>query len=146
MAANINAMHEYLEQVIGVTSHGMRNRLIENGFTDLDALVTMDKEGVEQTCSTIRKSTTAPKGSPELELMLKRVEKQVMDMAFSHDPTKDEPELSQAAKLLLAELARAKTHALIPTDKTNTFQLMDLQSHCSQMKVHPLSNRKPALR
>ena len=53
MAANINTMHEYLEQVIGVTSHGMRNRLIENGFTDLDVLVTMDKERVEQTCSTI---------------------------------------------------------------------------------------------
>ena len=70
MAANITTMHEYLEQVIGVTSHGMRNGLIENGFTDLDALVTMDKERVEQTCSTIGKSTTGPAATREVSMVV----------------------------------------------------------------------------
>ena len=48
---NINTMEEYLERTIGVTNQGMRNKLVTNGFTDLAALVTMDKERVEQTCS-----------------------------------------------------------------------------------------------
>ena len=47
----------------------MRNRLIENGFTDLDVLVTMDKERVEQTCSTIRKSTTGPAATREVTMV-----------------------------------------------------------------------------
>ena len=63
-------MHEHLEQVIGVTSHGMRNRLKENGFTDLDVLVTMDRERVEQTCSTIRKSTTGPAATREVTVAI----------------------------------------------------------------------------
>ena len=69
-----------------------------------------------------------------------------VDMAFRYNSTQKEPEISQAAKLLLASLSKIKTHALIPTDKTNTFRLMDLHSYCSQMKVHLLSNGKPALR
>ena len=69
-----------------------------------------------------------------------------MDMAFNYNPTQGEPEISQPAKLLLASLSKVHAHALIPTDKTNTFRLVDLHSHCSQTKVHLLSNGKPALR
>ena len=36
--ADINTMEEYLERTIGVTNQGMRNKLVTNGFTDLDAL------------------------------------------------------------------------------------------------------------
>ena len=34
---NINNMDEHLDRTIGVANQGMGNKLITNGFTDLDA-------------------------------------------------------------------------------------------------------------
>ena len=45
------------------------------------------------------------KGSPELEALLKGVEKQVVDMAFNYNPNKQEPKLSQAARIILQDLS-----------------------------------------
>ena len=46
---NINNMDEHLERTIGVANQGMRNKLITNGFTDLDAIVKMKRSDVKET-------------------------------------------------------------------------------------------------
>ena len=51
---NINNMDEYLERTIGVANQGMRDKLITNGFTDLDALVRKKRSGVKEACLAIR--------------------------------------------------------------------------------------------
>ena len=49
----INNMDEYLERTIGVANQGMRNKLITNGFTDLDALVRKKRKDVDKACVAI---------------------------------------------------------------------------------------------
>ena len=66
---NINNMDEYLERTIGVTNPGMRNKLITNGFTDLDALVRKKKKDVDKACLAIRK-TTGPVASREISMVI----------------------------------------------------------------------------
>ena len=74
---NINTMEEYLERTIGVTNQGMRNKLVTNGFTDLDALVRMKGSDVEAACHAIRK-TTGPAASREVSMVIqKRLERLV---------------------------------------------------------------------
>ena len=79
MAANITTMHEYLEQVIGVTNQGMRNKLVTNGFTDLDALVRMKESNVDAACQAIRK-TTGPAASREVSMVIQKR----LEMLVSH--------------------------------------------------------------
>ena len=66
---NINNMDEYLERTIGVDNQGMRNKLITNGFTDLDALVRKKRSGVKEACLAIRK-TTGPAASREISMVI----------------------------------------------------------------------------
>ena len=54
---NINTMDEHLERTIGVANQGMRNKLITNGFTDLDAIVRLKRSDVKEACLAIRKTT-----------------------------------------------------------------------------------------
>ena len=66
---NINTMDEHLERTIGVANQGMRNKLITNGFTDLDALVRKKRNGVKEACLAIRK-TTGPAASREISMVI----------------------------------------------------------------------------
>ena len=68
---NINNMDEYLERTIGVANQGMRNKLITNGFTDLDAIVRMKRSDVKETCLAIRK-TTGPAASREVSMVIQK--------------------------------------------------------------------------
>ena len=76
---NINTMEEYLERTIGVTNQGMRNKLVTNGFTDLDALVRMKESNVEAACHAIRK-TTGPAASREVSVVTQKR----LEMLVSH--------------------------------------------------------------
>ena len=76
---NINTMEEYLERTIGVTNQGMRNKLVTNGFTGLDALVRMKESNVEATCQAIRK-TTGPAASREVSMVIQKR----LEMLVSH--------------------------------------------------------------
>ena len=79
MAANIATVEEHLEQVIGVTNQGMRNKLVANGFTDFDALVRMKKSDVKDTCLAIRK-TAGRAASGEVSMVIQRR----LEMLVSH--------------------------------------------------------------
>ena len=76
---NINTMEEYLERTIGVTNQGMRNKLVTNGFTDLDALVRMKESNVKAACHAIRK-TTGPAASREVSMVTQKR----LEMLVSH--------------------------------------------------------------
>ena len=81
---NINTMEEYLEGTIGVSNQGMRNKLVTNGFTDLDALVRMKESDVETACHAIRK-TTGPAASREVSMVIqKRLEMLVSYVHYSY--------------------------------------------------------------
>ena len=67
---NINNMDECLERTIGVANQGMRNKLITNGFTDLDAIVVrLERGDVKEACLAIRK-TTGPAASREISMVI----------------------------------------------------------------------------
>ena len=75
---------------------------------------------------------TSEPGSVELEALLKRLEKHLLDMAFSYDPAHREPETSKAIRALQQDLAAdANAYTIVvPTDKTNSHRTMDLhQGH-----------------
>ena len=61
-------MNEYLEQTLGVTNEGMRNKLHDSGFRTLDALVNKPKDFARQACQTIRKSRTGNAGTREVTM------------------------------------------------------------------------------
>ena len=77
----INNMDEYLERTIGVANQGMRNKLITNGFTDLNALVRKKRSGVKEACLAIRK-TTGPAPSREISMVIQ--ERLEMLMSYVH--------------------------------------------------------------
>ena len=53
-------MQNYLEHTIGIGNQNLRDKLVNQGFTDLDRLATRDKDFVARAASTIRKQGYAP--------------------------------------------------------------------------------------
>ena len=53
-------MQNHLQNTIGIGNMCLRNRLVNQGFTDLDGLATRDKDFVARAASAIRKQGGAP--------------------------------------------------------------------------------------
>ena len=81
---NINNMDEHLDRTIGAANQGMRNKLIANGFTDLDAIVRLERGDVKEACLAIRK-TTGPAASREISMVIQeRLEMLVSYVHYVH--------------------------------------------------------------
>ena len=76
---NINTMDEHLERTTGVANQGMRNKLVTNGFTDFDAIVSVKRSDVKEACLAIRK-TAEPAQSREVSMVIQKR----LEMLVSH--------------------------------------------------------------
>ena len=66
----IATMDGYLENTLGFTNNGMREKIIAAGFTNLTALVKKPDTFAHQACQTVRKSSTGQAASKDVTMAL----------------------------------------------------------------------------
>ena len=79
-APAIANMDEYLENTLGFTNNGMREKIIAAGFTNLTALVKKPDTFAHQACQTVRKSSTGQAASKDVTMAVEEaLSKLVLD-------------------------------------------------------------------
>ena len=79
----------------------------------------------------------APHGTPRLELFLKDLEKGVLDQVWQHRGADSaSPPTTTSIRALQRRLRADPTSVVVPTDKTNSYQLVSLQLHVDQVQHH----------
>ena len=105
----------------------------------------IESQGGQHTASTTGLGTnlkpnkinlTAPKGTELLEEFLKAVEDEVLDLAFQYSEKQTMTPRSQQVKSLQQSLKKDIYHAVVPTDKTNSFRVMEVDEYSQQVLEH----------
>jgi GIY-YIG catalytic domain len=85
--------------------------------------------------------SVAPRGDDTIELFLRRVEDEILDMAFAYKQHRVETSRSKQVRQLCNTLQHHHL-VVVPTDKTNSFRLISTQQYINQMAFHLTRNAK----
>jgi hypothetical protein len=84
--------------------------------------------------------SVAPRADDTVELFLKRVEDEVLQMAFNYNHHSVETKRSQLIRKTLSSLQHTQDKVVVPTDKTNSFRIIPIQQYINQMHHHLATN------
>ena len=70
------------------------------------------------------------------------MEEEVLDLAFKYSEKETTTPRAEAVKNLQKSLKKDIYHAVVPTDKTNSFKVMQVDEYIKQVKEHLQKNAK----
>ena len=101
---------------------------------DLDLEEKKKSEGLKTNLKPVNKFKAAPKGSENLEAALRSIERLILNHLMEMDE-RSQALLNAQIQKTLKELRKTNLVAM-PTDKTNSVQLLDLNTYKKQVKKH----------
>ncbi len=103
---------------------------------DTESIVDPPPDGLKTSLRPSQVCSNTTPGSPALESFLDDLETEVMNMAWNYGKDTHLDPISAAINNLQTRLNKSEDQVVVPTDKTNSFRVMPLDSYIAQVQTH----------